>query len=442
MNASSTEIISAEINEPAIIINDTWWDLFLDKTAQFTNTTVIKDAISNRECNEIIEMVGKVIREVCRAKTDKYGFRLYVDGIRVQGEELESAVFPQPPLLDEDLENWGDRLYPGKKIGMIINSGEKFCNELAQRLAIYAAPLLEKVGIPLNGLHSTIFVGNYGLTPLGIHQDHRGGNVIHFHVGPGGKIMYTWNEQRFNELLAGRNKKEVPIEELLPHANKFPFGKGDIYFMPWDQFHIGNSDEFSIGVTLWFDNHVRTSVLNNLLESFRIQYLNMEDTTVTVPEQSLNDLKGYADIDAMLKIDPYLAKKTFPEFLNLVYDEYMFSLFSNQGWSTLPLSLSEEHNYDENEYAFLADKEIRTIHPFKILYKHIQEVQKVQLFARGSKIELNYHQEIVDLVNTLNEGRVFKVSLLTEQVFKELPAEAALYILSLLLNKRSIEVVN
>ncbi|THU40950.1 hypothetical protein FAM09_02205 [Niastella caeni] len=442
MNASSSEIVSAKINEPAITINNTWWDLFLEKTNHFTNTTVIKDAMSGTECNEIKEMVGKVIREVCRAKTDQYGFRVYVDGVRVSGEELENTIFPQPPQLNEEVESWGERLFPGKKIGMIINSGEKFCNELAQRLSIYAAPLLEKVGIPLNGLHSTIFVGNYGLTPLGIHQDHRGANVIHFHVGPGGKIMYTWKEQQFNELLAGRNKKDVPVEELLPHANKFPFGKGDIYFMPWDQFHIGHSDEFSIGVTLWFDNHVRTHVLNNLLESFRIQYLDMEDTTVTVPEKTLNDLKGYADIDAVLKIDEHLSTKTFPEFLNVVYEEYMFSLFSNQGWSTLPLSLSEEHNFDENDYAFLADKEIRAVHPFKILYKIISEVQKVQLYARGSKIELNFHQEIVDLVNKLNEGSTYKVSLLTEQVFKELPAEVALYMLSLLLNKRSIELID
>ncbi|OQP63428.1 hypothetical protein A3860_24090 [Niastella vici] len=442
MNATSPEIVSNKINVQAIKINDSWWELFLEKTNHFKNTTVIKDAISGIECDEIKEMVGKVIREVCRAKTDNYGFRIFVDGVKVKGEELESLVFPQPPLMNEDLQSWGERLFPGKKIGMIINSGEKFCNELAQRLAVYAAPLLEKAGIPLNGLHSTIFVGNYGLTPLGIHQDHRGANVIHFHVGPGGKIMYTWNEQQFNELLKGRNKKDVPVEELLPHANEFPFGKGDIYFMPWDQFHIGHSDEFSIGVTLWFDNHVRNYVLNNLLESFRVQYLNMEDTTVTVPEQSLNDLKGYADIDAVLKIDQHLAKKTFPEFLKLVYEEYMFSLFSNQGWSSLPLSLSEEINYDENDYEFLAEKEIRIAYPFKILHKHIQEVQKVQLFARGSKIELNYHQEIIDLVNKLNEGIVYKVSSLAAQVFKELPAEVALYILSLLLNKRSIELVN
>ena len=441
MSTSTPEINAAAINGPVITIDNSLWDLFLEKTNNFTTTTVINDALPDIACQELKALVVKAIREVCRVKTNKYGFRVFVDGKGVKGAELEKNIFPQPPMPGEDVENWGMRLYPGKKFGMIINAGEKFCNELAQRLSIHIAPLLEKIGIPMNGLHSTIFVGNYGLTPLGIHQDHRGANVIHFHLGPGEKTMYTWNEQQFKELLAGRNEKEVPVEELLPHANKFQFGTGDIYFMPWDQFHIGNADEFSIGVTVWFDNHARKQVLDNLLNSFRIQYLNMEGGIITVPEKDLENLNGYADVAAVLKIEPHLAGKTFPEFLKLVYEEYMFSLFSNQGWSSMPLSLTQESNYEENDYAYLADQSVRLTHPFKILYKHLPDINKVQIFARGSKIEFNYHQEIIRLIDKLNEGVMYNVASLTEQVFKELPVEVALYILSLLVNNRSVEVV-
>ncbi len=441
MNATSDATHAENIHAPVIALNDSWWSKFLVQTGDFRDTTVIKDAISGMECREMNGMVAKAIREICRAKTDKYGFRVFADGVRVSGEDLEQIVFPNPPEPGEELQDWGMRLFPGKKFGMIINSGEKFSNELAKQISIYTAPLLEKAGIPLNGLHSTIFVGNYGLTPLGIHQDHRGANVIHFHLGPGEKIMYTWNEKVFNQLLAGRKKKDVPIEELLPHASRFPFGKGDIYFMPWDQFHIGHADEFSIGVTLWFDNHVRKQVLNNLLESVRIQYLNMEDTSITSPEKDFYQLKGYADIDAMLKLEPHLAKETFPAFLKIVYEEYMMSLFSNQGWSTRPLSLAEEKSYDENDYGYLANAEVVIAHPFRLLYKHLPGIQKVQVFARGSKLEFNYHGEIIQLIDKLNEGAAVNVSALTAQVFSDLPAEVGLYILSLLVNNRSIEVL-
>lgn len=441
MSTTTPAINTTAINAPAITINDSWWNLFLEKTNNFTTTTVLKDALTGFECGELKEMVVKTIREVSRVKTNKYGFRVFVDGKALKGKELEKDIFPNTPEPGEDLESWGARLYPGKKFGMIINTGEKFCNELAQRLSVYIMPLLKKSGIPMNGLHSTIFVGNYGLTPLGIHQDHMGANVIHFHLGAGKKTMYTWNEQFYKELLAGRNQKEVPIEELLPHANEFNFGTGDVYFMPWDQFHIGRSHDFSIGVTVWFDNHIRKQVLDNLLNSFRIQYLNMEDSTVTIPEKQLDDLQGYTDVAAMFKIEPHLAGKTFPQFLKLVYEEYMFSLFSNQGWSSRPLSLTQENNYDENNYSWLAGKSVKLAYPFTIYYKHLADINKVQIFARGSKIEFNYHQEIIDLLDKLNEGENCNVALLTGQVFKQLPDEVALYILSLLVNNRSIEVV-
>jgi hypothetical protein len=441
MSTSTPAINAAAITETALTINDSWWNLFLERTNNFTTTTVMKNALAGFECAELKEMVVKAITEICRVKTNKYGFRVYVDGKGLKGSELEKDIFPQPPMPGEDIESWGGRLYPGKKFGMIINTGEKFCNELAQRLSVYTAPLLQKIGIPMNGLHSTIFIGNYGLTPLGIHQDHVGANVIHFHLGPGEKTMYTWSEEQYKELLAGRNAKDVLVEELLPHANSFPFGAGDVYFMSWDQFHIGYAHEFSIGVTVWFDNHIRKQVLDNLMNSFRIQYLNMEDGTVTVPEKDLENLHGYAEVATMFKIEPHLAAKTFPDFLKMVYEEYMLSLFSNQGWSSRPLSLSQESNYDENNYAYLADRSVKVTRPFRILYKHFPDINKVQIFVRGSKIEFNYHQEIVELIDKLNEGELYDVASLTRQVFKQLPVEVALYILSLLVNNRGVDVV-
>lgn len=443
MNAITPEVISENnIKTTGYTMNDSWWQHFLDKTENLSRTAVIKDALSDRECSEMNEMVLKVISEICHLKTNKYGFRVYVDGNKLDGTQLETDIFPHPPAQDEHMENWIERMFQDKKFGMIINGGEKFSNDLAQRLAIYAAPLLEKMGIPLNGLHSTIFIGNYGMTPLGIHQDHIGANVIHFHLGPGGKIMYNWEEQQFKQLLNGRKKKDVPVEELIPHATQFPFGKGDIYFMPWNQFHIGQANEFSIGVTLWFDNHVRKLVLNNLFESWKIQYMNMGDLTITSPEKDLSNLKGLEDISAVLKMGDTLKKKKFPDFLKAIYEECMLTLFSNAGWSMRPLSLEEEFNYNENEFEVLDNKTVKLVFPFSIYYKHLPEEGKLYIFARGSKIELNYHAEIVALLDKLNEGQALSVTGIVEQIFKELPVEVALYVLSLLYNRRSITVVS
>lgn len=422
-------------------INDSWWDGFLDKTAGFTETTVIKDALSDNECGAMTAMVLKVIREVCLLKTNSYGFRVYLDSQKLNGSQLETEIFPNAPNSGEIMEEWVERVFAGKKFGMIINSGEKFSNELAQQLAIYAQPLLAKLGIPLNGLHSTIFIGNYGLTPLGIHQDHRGANVIHFHLGPGGKTMYTWDETYFKELLDGRDKNEVPVAELLPYAHEYPYGKGDIYFMPWNKFHIGESSDFSVGVTLWFDNHVRKMVLNNLFDSWKLQYMNMNDLTITTPETDLEALHGYDDLKALSKLSDSLKQKNFYHFLQGIYEECMYSLFSNAGWAMRPLSLEEETGYNENEYESLNGKTVQLTTPFRIYYRHITEENKLHIFARGAKIELNYHPAIIKVLDMLNEGNALPVNDIAEQVLSEFPAEVTLYILSLLYNRRSISVV-
>lgn len=441
MDTLIPEVISAQTITTKYNIDDTWWEQFLQTSNNLTSTTVVKDVMSDTECGEMETMVVKAIREICKLKTDAYGFRAYQDGKKMNWQQLENTVFLQPPGLGESLEDWAKRIFEDKKFGLIINSGEKFSSELAQRLAIYASPLLKKMGIPLNGLHTTIFIGNYGKTPLGIHQDHTGANVIHFHLGPGGKIMYNWEEGLFKQLLNGREKADVPLEELLPHAKDYPFNRGDIYFMPWNQFHIGQSDEFSVGVTLWFDNHTRRRVLSNIFDSWKLQYVDMEDMNIIMPEKSMHELHGFQDISAVLKMDERLKQKTFPEFLKTVYEELMYSLFSNAGWSTCPLSLTQEFAYDEDNYENLDNKIVQLLHPFRILYRHVEEEGKLHLFARGSKIEFNYHPEIVALVDKLNEGEALDISHIAHEIFSEMPKEVALYILSLLYNRRSITIV-
>ena len=55
------------------------------------------------------------------------------------------------------------------------------------------------------------------MDPLGIHQDHRGENVIHFHLGPGDKQMYIWDEDAYKELTDLKHNN-TDIAPLLPHA--------------------------------------------------------------------------------------------------------------------------------------------------------------------------------------------------------------------------------
>ena len=73
-----------------------------------------------------------------------------------------------------------------------MNNNEAFSEQLASRVLKMMSSLFEIAGLPPLGNEITVFIGNYGWTPLGIHKDHTGENVLHFHLGPGRKQMYIW----------------------------------------------------------------------------------------------------------------------------------------------------------------------------------------------------------------------------------------------------------
>src|SRR5690606_11613554 len=121
---------------------------------------------------------------------------------------------------------------------------------------------------------------NYGWTPLGIHQDHIGENVIHFHLGPANKTMYTWDEEKYKELTNTKHNN-FDIKPLLKHSDEYEFSSGDIFYMPWNKFHIGKTDELSVGVTLWFNNPTKVRYFDKIMNTFYTSYV--ENNTEVLP---------------------------------------------------------------------------------------------------------------------------------------------------------------
>ena len=163
---------------------------------------------------------------------------------------------------------------------MIINRLENFNPDLAVLISYKIALLLKKKGIPSLGLTFNIFIGNHGWTPLRIHKDERGENVIHFHLGKGSKTMYTWDKEVYESRTEPIERlNNMNIEEFLPYANKYPFDEGDVYFMPQGEYHVGYSGSLSMGLTLWFNNPVRSRLSKRPIRAIIDQYLR---TTMTL----------------------------------------------------------------------------------------------------------------------------------------------------------------
>jgi hypothetical protein len=421
-------------------ITAAWWDEFLLKCKNFTETIVIPDVLSDSDCSDMTTMTLDAVREICNRQAGNYDFRFYLGTENMDDEYLKKNIYPFPPLPGETLTTWADRVFPGLKFGIILNYGEKFSPLMAETIGRYASPLLEKIGIPVNGTCITIFIGNYGYTPLGIHQDHKGENVIHFHLGPGGKIMYNWEVEEFKEL--GGHQNFMDVEKMVPYATKFPFKKGDIFYMPWNKFHIGYSDELSIGVSLWFNNITRKKMMNKLINSIQLQYTDQEDKTITKPEKDITNLQGFKEIEGLIKYDTDIQHLTVEQFFKHTYKEYMRALYSNGGWRARPLSLEQEVNYNENEYEHLRGALVQRVPPFVFHYTVSPDNSKLFVYCRASKIEINYHPELINIIEQLNSGERFVTNDLVAGLAKEWPEEAGLYFLSLLYNKRGIQIID
>lgn len=426
-----------DILTEVVPFSNDWWDIFLNKNKNFSETMVLEDAINYSECNFLKEECKKVIQQICNKGTNNYGFRIYLEN-KEQDNNFLVDFFKKGPQSEETIEEWTKRIFKDQKFGIILNKGEKFSNDLTKKISSMIEPLLKKAGIPLTGLDLTIFVGNYGWTPLGIHQDHTGENVIHFHLGPGPKDMYIWNPEEYKKHPDFKENNQN-VEPMLKYAQKFPFKTGDIFYMPWDKYHIGFSDELSIGITLWFNNPTKERFTRRIVESFSLQYF-AEGKNVLEPEKNLIKSETFSNITSMLNIDEKIQNLNMIDFLEHLHDDYKISIESNRGWASLPLSLFDEIGFvADEEYQILENKNITTPYPFK--HYHRRDDENLIVFTRGTKLELSYHKELVQLIESLNTNEILEVNKLLYEICKEIPLEAGMYFLALIYDKRGIEIV-
>ncbi len=420
--------------------NKEFWENFISTNKNFTQTCVIKNVISEELIKKLKDAVVDGL--INRFKTkDLDGFRLYFPS---QGKGKENAdfideLYKNPPFENEEIIEYCDRVFK-EKFGLIVNFLEKHSNFISKELRLIAEPLLEIIGIPATGVDVTVFIGNYGWTPLGIHQDHKGENVLHFHLGPGEKTMYIWDQEKYKDL-TGTKHNNFEIEPLLEHAEKYDFGAGDLFFMPWDKFHIGKSDDLSVGVTFWFNNPSKIKFFDRVLNTFYTDYIDLNKDVIAPQHNYLQNNETFDEFISLLKLDEDILNGSTRSFFKHLYDEYKHGLLSNAGWQAPPQSREKEDKYNIDNYEFLLEKEIHTNEPFKMIYKVDEAKETFYLFVRGSKIEMRYHPELKNIVDNLNTHKNWKVSDLLESLKAEWPIEAGLYFLSMIYDKKGIEIV-
>jgi len=424
-----------EITQPTITtpFSPIWWGEFLTATENQTKTAVLTDCLEKVETALFRNYVLEILRTLAKLRTTKHGFRVYIDGLKLAENEM-SKVYDFPPEEGETLEEWTVRVFGEKKFGMIINLGEKLNVDLANEVAKKMLPLFHKIGFPREGVNFTIFIGNYDKTPLGIHQDPAGQSVTHFHLGPADKTMYTWDKHEFPQLLDQKGLLITAVDELLPYATKYTFSEGDVYFMPEGEYHIGKQEGLSIAVTIWQYNLTKSKLLKKLVGSV-IEQFAKDDTTLNVPD--LNPLDSYSGIEStidLLSLPPDMEKLNLPDLLREAYIDLRYSIQSNSGYRTSPLTLEDMHLFDDEDT-------IQVVEPFPILCKISNDKQRLQIFIRGVKIEFTYFQCIERLIEVINDKAEHKVKDLLNLLDENWESSTGKYLMGLFYKHHGIAII-
>ncbi|MEO2217038.1 hypothetical protein ABGV49_08255 [Chromobacterium vaccinii] len=407
--------------------DDDWWAGFLARTERMRQPCLLADALDAEQARLMRRMVMDILSEVGRVHKAKYGYRLWLDGHQVHDLEAHFALHP---LSGEDVDDWARRAFGERKFGVILNRGEKFSPSLSQVIAHILEPALRLIGMPTEGILWTIFIGNYDLTPLGIHKDSLGKSVIHFHLGPGSKTMYTWGDDDYITAPGEKRLNNMNIAPHLPSAVRHTFGAGQLYFMPENMFHLGMQDELSVGIACWFYNRSDHTFACDLLHRIQEAYVQPSEIMLKADRLSIDD---FSMAESALSLLALPSDGDLRALMRDVYRDLRYSLFSNGGYRNSPVPR-------EDKPAMHADSRVAIEPPYRMLCRPAPEAGRLELYVRGTKISLGNFPGLEGIVDRLNGGGKLAVGDIVAMVDDPLAEKKVHYLLGLLHRYRGIAV--
>jgi len=440
-------MLDIKTKEKALLpFSDTWWDDFLNVSQNMSKPSIFKDCLTKDETLFMRKCILEIFQDLAKLRTTRHGYRVYNDKNEEFDAEKMEYLYDNPPNDTETLAGWWHRIFGDKNIGILVYQGERFNLKLSKLIAKKIQPLLIKTGIPVEGISFTLFIGNYESTPLGIHIDDPGKNVMHFHLGPGAKTIYTWDDPEAYKEKAGeiyQNNKDY--KKHLPDATKSTFYEGDFFCMPEDTYHIGTQDGLSIGVACWRNNMTKFNSADALLSILRRNYLKGR-TDFLYRDPELNLKPDLSPLETTSFVEETLELFQFPneyehlplkEVLTNIYKDLRYVIHSNCGYRTSPFP-----KLDEDSEIAISDVLIQDT-PFKILYRESIDKDKLFVYVRGHKLSLNNFECIGDMIDQINTGKALKVSnLLSEYLDPDWPEDVGLHILGLIYQNHGIIKVN
>ncbi|MCV2353174.1 hypothetical protein LNV09_03260 [Paucibacter sp. B2R-40] len=410
--------------------DEAWWDDFMRKTHNMTVPATITDGLTAEQARLMRRLVLDILAEVCQVHRRRYGYRLWMDGEPVETLAEHFAHHPKP---GEDVQAWVRRAFGDHKFGIILNQGEKFSAELSQAAAIILKPILEMIGMPTEGILFTVFIGNYEMTPLGIHKDFAGKSGVHFHLGPGPKTMYTWEDEDYKTAPVERRQNNMNVAAHLPTATKHTFHEGQFYFMPENKFHVGMQDELSIGIACWFNNRCDYDFVEELLKHVMTDHVRRSEGMLKADRNPVDDT---TTVDAVLSLLTLEDKEdlALKPLLRGIYRDFRYCLFSNAGFRNRPVPNPVDIDIEPGDA-------VRIDEPYRLLYRTGAQPGRHDVFVRGTRVSLQNFAGLDCVVDLLNSGTMVTVAQLAALLDDARAERKVCHLLKVLHKYRGITVV-
>jgi len=190
--------------------------------------------------------IARIFRAVSADEGRLSCLRAYTE--TAQRPDLQQKLFRDPPETD-DLETWGRSRFGGTRFGIVLDRPPLENDGFEARLSEVLTGIYDMAGTAFGAAEPHIFIGDYGYSPFGAHHDQEVGRILHFHLGPGVKQMYIWDEETYVAATGGTMACFDP-GAILDRATRYDIGPGDIMVLPTEGFHVGYTPEFSIGFAL------------------------------------------------------------------------------------------------------------------------------------------------------------------------------------------------
>jgi hypothetical protein len=200
------------------------------------------DFCTTEKLSESIQNVQSDLRPIDVKMT-----RVYLEG--VLNGSARNSLLATPIQTGESFLAWLQRSLKSDSFGVVINGFERWSESTALSALNLFQPLIEAWGLPTTAIELTLFAGNYGYTPFGIHLDDPYTYTVHFQLGPGAKTMSLWTREQFRELIPAADASS-DYSRLMPHASHTVVNAGDIYLLPPHYYHVGYTPDLSIGIAV------------------------------------------------------------------------------------------------------------------------------------------------------------------------------------------------